>query len=109
MLLVLALVVLVLAAVDTLLITCCSCTRSCVCALAALVGASTTSCCAASGALPCVRLGRGSRVAEFGLVLLRRRFVLVLVLAELGMGSRFGALRAVAPRGYAGGERRGEE
>ena len=79
------------------------------CALAALVGASTTSCCAASGALPCVRLGRGSRVAEFGLVLLRRRFVLVLVLAELGMGSRFGALQGVAPRGYAGGERRGEE
>ena len=56
-----------------------------------------------------MRLGRGSRVAEFGLVLLRRRFVLVLVLAELGMGSRFGALPAVAPRGYAGGERRGEE
>ena len=43
------------------------------------------------------------------LVLLRRRFVLVLMLAELGMGSRFGALRAVAPRGHAGGERSGKE
>ena len=41
-------------------------------------------------------LSRGSLVAECGRVLRRQRCVLVLVLAELGMGSRFGALQGVA-------------
>lgn len=54
-----------------------------------------------------LRLGCGNLEAESGLVLLRRRFDLALVQAELGMGARFGALRAVVPHGHGGGERCG--
>ena len=67
---------------------------------------STTSSSAASGALLCVWLGRGNLVAEFGLALLRRHYGLVLGLGELGLGTRFGALRGVVPHGHGGGERK---
>ena len=71
-----------------------------------VMGTSSTSCSAASGALLCVWLGCGSLVAEFGRALLQRHYDLVLGLGELGLGTRFGALRGVVPHGHGGGERK---